>query len=105
MISRGGLKTPEQLFGDEISHLRKIRGLSQKELGFQAGVHRTYVSQVERGLKSPTLTVLLKLTHTLGCSAGPLVSHVEKRLKKYGADGCSTGTYLFRHSPVGTGKD
>ena len=82
MTSRGVPKTPEQLFGDEISHLRKNRGFSQEELGFQAGVHRTYVSQIERGLKSPTLAVILKLTQALGSSAGPLVSQVEKRLKK-----------------------
>ena len=82
MTSRGAPKTPEQLFGEEISHLRKNRGFSQEELGFQAGVHRTYVSQIERGLKSPTLTVILKLTHALGSSAGQLVSQVEKRLKK-----------------------
>ena len=82
MTSRGVPKTPEQLFGDEISHLRKNRGFSQEELGFQAGVHRTYVSQIERGLKSSTLAVILKLTHAPGSSAGQLVSHVEKRLKK-----------------------
>ena len=82
MTSRGGSKTPEQLFGEEISHLRKNRGFSQEELGFQAGVHRTYVSQIERGLKSPTLTVILKLTQALSCSAGQLVSQVENKLKK-----------------------
>ena len=81
MTSRGVPKTPEQLFGNEISHLCKNRGFSQEELGFQAGVHRTYVSQLERGLKSPTLAVILKLTQTLGCSTGQLVSQVEKRLK------------------------
>ena len=82
MTSRGLSRTAEHLLGEEISRLRKNRGFSQEELGFQAGVHRTYVSQIERGLKSPTLTVILKLTHALGSSAGQLVSQVENRLKK-----------------------
>ena len=38
--------------------------------------------QIERGLKSPTFTIILRLTQALGCSAGQLVSHVEKQLKK-----------------------
>lgn len=82
MTSRTLPKTPERILGEELSHLRRIRGFSQEELGFQAGVHRTYVSQIERGLKSPTLTIILRLTQALGCSAGQLVSHVEKQLKK-----------------------
>ncbi|HKC96148.1 MAG TPA: helix-turn-helix transcriptional regulator [Nitrospira sp.] len=82
MTARGASRTAEHLLGEEISKLRRNHGISQEELGFQAGVHRTYVSQIERGLKSPTLTVILKLTHALCCSAGELVSEVEKRLKK-----------------------
>lgn len=73
-------KTAERLFGEEIRQLRKKRGISQEELGFQAGLHRTYVSQIERGLKSPTLTVILKLTQALGCKATKLVADVEMRL-------------------------
>jgi transcriptional regulator with XRE-family HTH domain len=81
MATRGGKSKPEALFGREIARLRKRLGLSQEELGFRADVHRTYISQLERGLKSPTLTVILKLTQALGCPAGRLVGEVEKRLK------------------------
>ncbi len=72
----------KRLFGEEISRLRRNRGFSQEELGFQAGVHRTYVSQIERGIKSPTLSVIFKFTKALDCSAGQLITDVEKRLKK-----------------------
>jgi len=58
---RTAAKSAERLFGQEISKIRKSRSISQEELGFQAGVHRTYVSQIERGLKSPTLAVILRL--------------------------------------------
>lgn len=81
MTPRVATKTAERLFGQEISKIRKNRGISQEELGFQAGVHRTYVSQIERGLKSPTLAVILKLTQALNCSAGQLVGGIEKRFR------------------------
>jgi transcriptional regulator with XRE-family HTH domain len=37
-------------FGRVLSSLRRRAGVSQEELAFSAGVHRTYVSQLERGL-------------------------------------------------------
>jgi len=75
-------RTAEQFFGEEIGRLRRTHGFSQEELGFQAGIHRPYVSQIERGIKSPTLAVIFKLSQALGCPAGRLITEVEKRLKK-----------------------
>ena len=72
----------EKAFGKQIAALRKRLGISQEELGFRAGLHRTYVSQLERGLKSPTLGVILKLAHTLGLSATKLISAVERKTRQ-----------------------
>jgi len=55
-------------------------GLSQEELGFRAEVHRTYISQLERGLKSPTLSMILKLSRALKATASKLVATVERQL-------------------------
>ena len=71
---------PEVLFGKVVSELRRRSGISQEELGFQAGVHRTYISQIERGLKSPTLTVILKLAKALHRPASRLIASVEKKV-------------------------
>ncbi|MEK6632858.1 MAG: helix-turn-helix transcriptional regulator [Nitrospirota bacterium] len=79
MGTRGAKTSPEALLGKEIARLRKRNGLSQEELGFRADVHRTYISQLERGLKSPTLSVILKLSHALKASASRLVATVERR--------------------------
>jgi transcriptional regulator with XRE-family HTH domain len=79
MGTRGAKTSPEALLGKEIARLRKQNGLSQEELGFRADVHRTYISQLERGLKSPTLSVILKLSHALKASASRLVATVERR--------------------------
>ena len=81
MTPRTTARSAERLLGQEISKLRRNRGISQEELGFQAGIHRTYVSQIERGLKSPTLAVILKLTQALNSSAGQLVGSIERKLK------------------------
>lgn len=62
MGTRGAKTSPEALMGKEIARLRRRLGLSQEELGFRAEVHRTYISQLERGLKSPTLSMILKLS-------------------------------------------
>lgn len=76
-----GLKTaPEALFGKEVARLRKRLGLSQEELAFRAEVHRTYISQLERGLKSPTLKMILRLSDALKASASKLVATVERHL-------------------------
>lgn len=47
--------------GALIRHHRNARGWSQEELAHEAGVHRTYVSSLERGRRNPTITILHKL--------------------------------------------
>jgi len=71
---------PEVLFGKVVGDLRRRRGISQEELGFQAGVHRTYISQIERGIKSPTLNVILRLAKALHKPASGLIASVEKKM-------------------------
>lgn len=45
--------------------LRQAKGWSQEEFADRAGLHRTYVSGVERGVRNPTVTVLEKLAEGL----------------------------------------
>jgi transcriptional regulator with XRE-family HTH domain len=78
MGTRGSKSSPEALFGREVARLRKLLGISQEELAFRAEVHRTYISQLERGLKSPTLSVILRLSHALKVSASRIVATTER---------------------------
>lgn len=71
--------TPEELFGNELKEARERAGISQEELGFRADVHRTYVSQLERGLKSPSLGVMLRVANALQIKAAALVAAVENK--------------------------
>jgi len=52
---------------------RKEKGVSQEQLAFDCGLHRTYVSGVERGLRNPTVTVLEKLAMGLDVSPSKLL--------------------------------
>lgn len=64
-------------FGKIVAQLRQSAGLSQEELAEQAGIHRTYVSQLERGLKSPTLVILLKLAKALNTTPSKMMLRLE----------------------------
>jgi DNA-binding XRE family transcriptional regulator len=50
-----------ELVARNIRRLRVVRGLSQEMLAIDAGIDRTYVSRLERGLENPTVAVLEKL--------------------------------------------
>jgi|1186.fasta_scaffold12531_3 transcriptional regulator with XRE-family HTH domain len=54
-----------QNLGHKARALREALGVSQEELAARAGLHRTYISQFERGHRNPTFTTLLKLAATL----------------------------------------
>ena len=51
--------------GSVLRAKREKLGISQEELGERAGVDRTYISILERGLKSPTLETLEKICSAL----------------------------------------
>lgn len=52
-------------FGHRLRELRQARGISQEELAFRAGLHRTYVSSAERGQRNVSLVNLEKLSEAL----------------------------------------
>ena len=51
--------------GRNLRLLRKQKGLSQEKLSFEAGLHRTYISDIERGKKNPTVKSLAKIAKAL----------------------------------------
>ena len=52
--------------GKNVRQYRELKGLSQEELAFDADMHRTYVSGVERGVRNPTVLIVAKLAQALG---------------------------------------
>ncbi len=60
-------------FGDNLARHRKRADLSQEELSQLASLHRTEISQLERGLRLPRIDTLIKLKFSLEVSAEDLL--------------------------------
>lgn len=61
-------------FGRRLRQLREAHGLSQEELAFRAGLHRTYVSSAERGERNVSLVNLVRLARALDVHVSELVA-------------------------------
>ena len=59
--------------GRNVRRLREEKGWSQEDYADRAGIHRTYVSDIERGRRNPTITVVEKLAKPPGVGAGRLL--------------------------------
>ena len=59
--------------GKNVRRLREAKGWSQEAFADEAGIHRTYVSDIERGARNPTIAVVQKLAKPLGVKAGSLL--------------------------------
>jgi transcriptional regulator with XRE-family HTH domain len=67
--------------GLNVKNIRRERGLSQEGLAFECGLHRTYVSGVERGIRNPTVVVLEKIAEALKVPAGRLLDEPLRKPK------------------------
>jgi transcriptional regulator with XRE-family HTH domain len=55
-----------QLLGANVRHHRKLKGMTQEQLALEAGVERSYVSDLERGTRNPSVRLLGRLAEALG---------------------------------------
>lgn len=67
-----------QIFGKVLQRRRLEKDISQEDLAFQAGVDRTFISRLERGIRQPTITTLISIGQALGISAATLLQETEK---------------------------
>ena len=61
-------------------HLRKVRtraGQSQEALGLEAGLHRTFISMLERGERNPTIATIERLAEALECRMADLMPDID----------------------------
>ena len=59
--------------GANLKRLRKEQGWSQEDFADRAGIHRTYVSDIERAARNPTITIVEKLAKPLRVTAASLL--------------------------------
>lgn len=60
-------------FGRKLREIRSQKGISQEELAERAGLHRTYVSSVERGERNISIMNIEKLARALGVTLADLM--------------------------------
>jgi transcriptional regulator with XRE-family HTH domain len=68
----------QRRFGEVVRKFRQAIGISQEELADRAGLHRTYISLLERGLRTPSLTVIAQLATALETTSAELVAAAER---------------------------
>lgn len=72
--------TVEQVFGQVLRELRTRSGKTQEAVAFDAGLDRTYISMLERGLRQPSLETVLVLARALGIASSDIVAMVEAQV-------------------------
>jgi transcriptional regulator with XRE-family HTH domain len=68
---------PATQLGKRIHYLRVKRSWSQEELGFESGINKNYISDLERGKRNPTLILLLRLAEALEMDVSTLLKGIE----------------------------
>ena len=71
-----------QLFGRRLRELRKARGLTQEALAEAADLSGNYISDLELGLKVPSLTILVRLSQALDTAATDLLKDFTREAVK-----------------------
>ena len=61
-------------FGENLRSFRVARRLSQEELAEISGLHRTYISGLERGVRNPTITIVAQLADALEIEPSALLA-------------------------------
>ena len=62
------------LLGRNVRAIRIEQGLSQEELSFRAGLKRSYLSDLERGTRNPSVRALGRIADALGIAPGALLN-------------------------------
>lgn len=70
-----------QELGNRVRSARKEKGLSQEGLAHLSGLHRTYVSSIERGERNLSVLNLLTLTTVLEVDAAIIISNLKRAPK------------------------
>ncbi|VXC65614.1 helix-turn-helix domain-containing protein [Sphingomonas sp. 8AM] len=66
-----------QLLGANVRRRRKLAGMSQEALALESGLKRSYVSDLERGTRNPTVRALGRLAEALKVKPAVLLEEVQ----------------------------
>ena len=68
--------------GDTIRELRKEKHISQERLADAINSHQVYISEIEKGIKLPSLTIINNIARAFDVSLTHFMSRVEQKLNK-----------------------
>ena len=77
MVGRSSVAV-ELSFGAALRRMRLAAGMTQEQLGLEAGVQRNFISLIELGQNQPTIGTIAKLAKALGLKASELVAEAER---------------------------
>ena len=67
-----------QLLGENVRYYRKLKGMTQEQLAADAGMERSYVSDLERGTRNPSVVALGRIAMALHIEAHLLLCRVNR---------------------------
>lgn len=82
LMSRAQTKAVASAFGMAVREKRHALKLSQEELAARCRLHRTYLADVERGERNPSLVSIARIASGLGVPPSALLSAMEAHLKR-----------------------
>jgi transcriptional regulator with XRE-family HTH domain len=72
----------ETIFGQVLKNIREEAGITQETLASNSELDRTYISLLERGLRTPTIATLFKMAPSLQKQPSEILAIVEKKLNE-----------------------
>ncbi|EQB11682.1 helix-turn-helix domain-containing protein [Sphingobium lactosutens] len=63
-----------EILGQNVRHYRQLRGMTQEEVGLSIDMKRSYVSDLERGKRNPSVRALGRLAEALGVEPAALLA-------------------------------
>ncbi|MGH3327223.1 MAG: helix-turn-helix domain-containing protein [Streptomycetales bacterium] len=91
--------------GERLRFYRQGQGKKQAVVAALAGVTEDYISQIERGLKTPTITLLHRFAQILGVPVSALIGETRDRhrqgcpLRGHGCSACPDVVHLRLRGP------
>ncbi len=79
-VKLGNMSRPQSaqvLFGRNVRKRREEIDLTQEKLAEQAGLDRTYISDIERGARNLSLSSILRIARALGATVSELCHNID----------------------------
>lgn len=76
-------KAPDIAFGTVLRRHRMARGFTQEQLAWETKIERAFISELERGVKGPSLLTIFRLAEALGIEPGQMVKETNHELQRH----------------------